>query len=228
MVLASTIVAVLFAVIAAGGEVQYAERSPSFWNESPTVIAPPPTMAPAAVGPDEPGPSEPVELELPPILLVLLRIVFYGAVAIVAATVLVYAWRNRPRLRWWRRRVDHADFDSLDDLAGALAADAQAQRDALRRGSPRNGIVECWLRLETAVVAAGVERKPSDTSAELTERVLAVHHVEPSAIAALAALYREARFSDHSMGEEARRAAIDALDAVHDSLRSGSSTVAVT
>ena len=65
-----------------------------------------------------------------------------------------------------------------------------------------------------------MQRDPADTSTELTERVLASRHVDPAAIARLAALYREARFSDHAMGEDARRAAIEALDAVHDGLRS--------
>ena len=78
------------------------------------------------------------------------------------------------------------------------------------------------------MIDAGVRRNPADTSTELTERVLATCHVEPAAIAALAALYREARFSDHEMGEDARRAAIEALDAVHDSLRSATPTVAST
>ena len=84
---------------------------------------------------------------------------------------------------------------------------------------PRNAIVECWLRLEAAVIAAGVERAPSDTSAELTERVLASCQVDGAAISTLAALYREARFSEHPMGEESRRSAIDALGVVHHSLR---------
>jgi hypothetical protein len=59
-------------------------------------------------------------------------------------------------------------------------------------------------------------------------RVLATHHVDPVAIARLAALYREARFSDHPMGEDARRAAIDALDDVHDGLRTDRITVDAT
>ena len=99
----------------------------------------------------------------------------------------------------------------LDEVATAITADAAAQQSALRRGTPRNAIVECWLRLEAAVVAAGVPRRPADTSTDLMLRVMAARPIDPTAIANLAALYREARFSDHPMTEDSRREAIDAL-----------------
>jgi hypothetical protein len=141
---------------------------------------------------------------------------------VFAIIVLTFAWRHRPNLRLRRPRGRPAvEFDALDDVAAAITADAAAQRSALQRGAPRNAIVECWLLLEAAVVDVGVQRDPSDTSAEFTQRVLATVSVDPAAIADLAALYREARFSDHPMNEESRRAAIEALDAVHDGLRSG-------
>ncbi len=68
---------------------------------------------------------------------------------------------------------------------------------------------------------AGVQRRPSDTSSELTQRVLADRDVDPAAIAELASLYRVARFSDHEISEASRQAALHALDRVHDSLRPG-------
>ncbi len=54
--------------------------------------------------------------------------------------------------------------------------------------------------------------RPSETSAELTVRVL--HHldVDPRPVARLAALYREARFSEHELGEDARADARTALE----------------
>jgi hypothetical protein len=75
--------------------------------------------------------------------------------------------------------------------------------------------VACWLRLEASVIAAGVERRPSDTSTELVQRVLGDHQVNPKSLAVLAWLYREARFSDHEMTEAERATAISALDQVH-------------
>ena len=178
-----------------------------------------------------PKPVEYDPIQTPRVVEVILRALIYGGVAVAAVLLLLNVWRHRPQPQWRRlrrRRRRSVQFEVLDDVAAVINADADAQRAALQRGSPRNAIVECWLRLEAAVVAAGVPRDPADTSTELTVRVLATHHVDPVAIARLAALYREARFSDHPMGEDARRAAIDALDDVHDGLRTDRITVDAT
>ena len=216
--LTGIIVAVLLAAVAAGGEVDLAERAPQFVTE-PAPAEPVTTIPPIEndFGQVEPRPP----LELPGWVEVIARSLFYACLAVFAVVASVFLWRHRPRLRWPRwRRPARADFDVLGDVAATVTADADAQRAALGRGAPRNAIVECWLRLEAAVTDAGVERNPADTSAELTERVLATHQVDGAAISTLAALYREARFSEHPIGEESRRAAIEALDAVHDGLRS--------
>jgi hypothetical protein len=216
--LAGALVAVLFAVVATSGGVEFADRAPSFDSES-RVVPPPPTTVPPTTVPA--GTPEGSPWQLPAFVEVIVRVVFLTVVAIFAVLVLLYAWQHRPTWRWTRGRRRHAaDFVPLDDVAAAVTADADAQRAALAHGSPRNAIVECWLRLERSVIEAGVRRDPSDTSAELTERVLANGHVDPTAISRLAELYREARFSNHSMGEDSRHAAIAALDAVHAGLRS--------
>jgi hypothetical protein len=219
VVLTGVVVAVLFAAIATGGEVKLAERAPSFARD-PTPNSPVTTIAPAPTVAEPPATRAP--LELPQFIEVIARVFFYGCLAVLAIIVLTLAWRHRPNLRLRRpRRPSTVEFDALDDVATAITADAEAQRCALQGGAPRNAIVKCWLRLEAAVVDVGVERYPSDTSAEFTQRVLATVSVDPVAIADLAALYREARFSSHPMNEESRRAAIEALDAVHEGLRSG-------
>ncbi|MET0910667.1 MAG: DUF4129 domain-containing protein, partial [Ilumatobacteraceae bacterium] len=166
--------------------------------------------------------AESTEWRVPGFLDVILRVVFFAGVAIIVWLVVRYAWRHRPKLRWTRhpRRPRSDEFDVLDEVATAITADAAAQQSALRRGTPRNAIVECWLRLEAAVVAAGVPRRPADTSTDLMLRVMAARPIDPTAIANLAALYREARFSDHPMTEDSRREAIDALDIVHEGLGS--------
>ena len=127
-----------------------------------------------------------------------------GALIVLAAVAAGRAWQNRPRLIWRRQRAVE-DFDVLEpvDLAAAVAADAAAQRAALAGGTPRNGIVECWLRLEAVIADAGVPRRQSDTSAELTERVLAARAVDPAAIRTLSSLYREARALDPPDGRRA-------------------------
>lgn len=221
-------VAVLFAAIATAGPVEFAAREPSIpWD--PALDSPVTTIEPGPPVDDEAVEYDPIQT--PRIVEVILRALIYGGAAVAAVLVLLNVWRHRPQPQWRRlrrRRRRSVQFEVLDDVATVLSADADAQRAALQRGSPRNAIVECWLRLEAAVVAAGVPRDPADTSTELTERVLATHHVDPVAIARLAALYREARFSDHPMGEDARRAAIDALDDVHDGLRTDRITVDAT
>jgi hypothetical protein len=218
-VLTGLIVAVLFVAIATGGEVQFADGAPSFARD-PTPAAPVTTIAPLTAADTDGAVSEP--LELPAFVEVIARVFFYACLAVFAVIALRFAWHHRPNLRVRRpRRPEAVEFDSLDDVADAISADADAQQSALQRGAPRNAIVECWLRLEATVVDAGVPRFPSDTSAEFTQRALATVSVDPAAIADLAALYREARFSDHPMDEDSRRAAIAALDAVHAGLRPG-------
>ena len=76
----------------------------------------------------------------------------------------------------------------------------------LRTGAPRNAIVAAWLDLETSVAATGLPRDPAETSTEFTERVIGTWDVDRLRLGDLAALYREARFSVHELGEAHRRA----------------------
>ncbi len=211
--LTGTIVAVLFVAVATAGSVEFADPSISSSGIPPDTTIPDTVLSI--------GTAESTEWQVPGFLGVILRVVFFVGVAIIVWLVLRYAWRHRPTLRWSRRRRPRpVEFDVLDEVATAITADAEAQQLALRRGTPRNAIVECWLRLEAAVVAAGVPRRPADTSTDLMLRVLAERPIDPTAIANLAALYREARFSDHPMSEDSRREAIDALGIVHEGLGS--------
>lgn len=206
------VVALLLVVVATSGEVRYAERAPSLpWGlEFDRPAAQPLPTTPSLPPPESIGGSP---RELPAFVGTLFRLVLYGGIAALAALALWKAWQHRPRLTWHRKPAD--DFETLDEVAASVAADAEAQRAALRQGTPRNAIVQCWLRLERAIVESGLERDPANTAAELTERILSEFPVEPAAAHTLAALYREARFSTHPMGEDARRAAVDALDALH-------------
>lgn len=125
-----------------------------------------------------------------------------------------YLWRNR-----WRApaRPVEVDFDVLpeDAVAEALREDAEGQLAAVRHGTPADGIVRCWLRLEEAITGAGLPPRRSETSAEFTVRVLRALDIDPRAIGTLARLYREARFSEHQLDETARAAAVSALERLH-------------
>lgn len=210
--LVGTVVGLLFAAVATSGPVPLADRAPTFLDDV-EVDRP---AEPIVLGPARAEETEREPWEMPAEVETVLRTIVTVLLVAAAAVALHRLWRDRPTLRWRRRHRPPTDgLEVLPDVVGSLSADAEAQRAALRRGAPRNAIVECWLRLEATVAAAGVEPDPAETSDELTRRVLARHRVDPGALDELAALYREARFSDHQMGEPSRQRAIEALDAVH-------------
>ncbi len=144
-------------------------------------------------------------------------VVLLSLLALAALTILVGAvWLRRRRAERERRRegagarVDHDDaFDQ--EVPDAIAQAAEDQLTALTAGTPRNAIVACWLGLEEAAATAGIARDPAETSAEFTARTLSTYAVNDTAITVLSALYREARFSEHTLTEAHRSAAVDAL-----------------
>lgn len=149
-----------------------------------------------------------------------------GALLIVAvATLVVWAvragvWRPTGRFRLHRRRGGRMTV--LPDVPEReLAVDVDAARFALSEGTPRNAIVACWMQLERDAAAAGIPRAAAETSAEYVERVLSASSVDPEPIRVLAALYREARFSDHELGDDHRTRALAALNRVEHGLRHG-------
>lgn len=129
-----------------------------------------------------------------------------------------YLWRNRRRSP--ERPVD-VEFVVLPETAVVerLRDDVASQVAAVQEGSPRNGIVRCWLRLEEVVAEAGLPRHPWETSAEYTVRILRTIDLDPHAIGELSRLYREARFSEHELDEQARTRAGTALRQLHSDLQ---------
>ena len=107
----------------------------------------------------------------------------------------------------------------VTDETPHLDLDVEAQLGALATGDARNAIVACWMQLEHDVAAAGLPRSPAETSAEFTERVLARAVVDTTAVVDLAERYREARFSQHDLGDADRDRAVDALRRIHASLK---------
>ena len=137
------------------------------------------------------------------------------ALALLLAVVVVLA------IRVIRRRRRAAPPESARTAPGrALLTDRRAahQTRMLREGSPREAIIAAWLDLERLVAAAGVPRRPSETSSELVVRVLDDREVPAAALTDLAALFREARFSTHEPTEALRERAAGDLDAVHAAL----------
>ena len=137
------------------------------------------------------------------------------ALTLLLAVVVVLAIRANH----WRRHA--APPESAREAPDrALLTDRRAAHQArmLREGSPREAIIATWLDLERLVAAAGVPRRPSETSSELVVRVLDDREVPAAALTDLAALFREARFSTHELTEALRERAAGDLDAVHAAL----------
>ncbi|WP_050669020.1 DUF4129 domain-containing protein [Luteipulveratus halotolerans] len=135
-------------------------------------------------------------------------------IALIALTVAV-GRAVLAALRGRRLRRSRALHDPVPPVAEAVAESRHAQHAALLEGAPSNAIVACWVQLEQSVADAGVHRAPSETSAELTLRVLDDLDTDREALRILAGLYREARYSQHPLTEDHRRRAQDALDRIH-------------
>ena len=129
------------------------------------------------------------------------------------------AWRARSRRR--RPQLEEVEFEVLGSagrVSDVIEEDAVQQRALLEDGEPRNAIVACWQRFEEQATRGGVVRRPWQTTGEYVLGALDLVGADRGAVSRLADLYREARFSDHPMTDEHRRAALDALDTIHRSL----------
>ena len=136
------------------------------------------------------------------------------ALALLLAVVVLAIRVNRRR----RRAAPPESAREAPDRALLTDRRAAHQARMLREGSPREAIIAAWLDLERLVAAAGVPRRPSETSSELVVRVLDDREVPAAALTDLAALFREARFSTHELTEALRERAAGDLDAVHAAL----------
>lgn len=152
----------------------------------------------------------------------LAQVATIAVVLYLAYRALRWASRLRRERQRGRQRGPDFPFEVLDEpqrVAEAIVTDASEQRMLLLEGAPRNAVVACWHRFETQASSVGLAREPWETSSEFTLRLLDLVSAEPQAVSELATLYREARFSDHELGEEARERAIAALDSLHRQLR---------
>jgi hypothetical protein len=184
--------------------------APPLVGRTPIVTTETASATPTTTGTPLHAGTPPVALEI--VFQVLVVLVIAAAVAVVIA-LLGSVWR-RPRLV--TRTVGDFVVPEVPDELLDTAADRISR---LEEGEPRNAIVAAWLGLETSSAATGLPRDPAETSTEYTTRVLHTWDVDPRSLGELAALYREARFSRHPLGEEHRRRAIRDLTSLHDDLR---------
>jgi hypothetical protein len=148
-------------------------------------------------------------------------VVLFLAVRLLAS--LQQMWLGRRRRRRRREEEKEVAFEvlgSAQQVTEVIAEDALEQRTELEiGGDPRNAIVACWHRFEVQAQRAGVERRRWQTTSEFVLGLLDLVGADHGAVARLADLYREARFSDHPMTDAHRAEALAALDEIHASLR---------
>jgi hypothetical protein len=108
---------------------------------------------------------------------------------------------------------------TADVLPEVLLEGAREGEQLLARGTAGNAVIAAWVALEDAVRSAGVRQDDSMTAAELVTTVLRSYSVDREPLDTLATLYREARFSRHTLEEDMRTEAREALQHVQVDLR---------
>ncbi|MEP6816160.1 MAG: DUF4129 domain-containing protein [Marmoricola sp.] len=216
--------ALLVAWAAASGPVGLAAES----GTPPSYAGPSPDRSGRPLQPSASASPKPVK-ERPPSRGPNLSWIRYVVLGLLVAGALRLVVRALPRLaRMWRELPDTGPRDTgadlallpgADELARVLAADRVRQLAAVDEGSPRNGIVGAWHRLEEITAASGLPRNGWETSAEFTVRMLKALDLDPRAAGRLVELYRMARFSSHELDERQRDQARSALGRLHDDVR---------
>ena len=109
-----------------------------------------------------------------------------------------------PTLRRWKRKNVSSDVELADvppeegDEAMHTAVD-RALLELDDQPDAREAVVRAWLLLGEAAAVAGTPRRPSESAREYARRLASVHRLPSASLERLAALYREARFSDHEV-----------------------------
>lgn len=154
----------------------------------------------------------------PPFIVDVVTWVAKVALALIVLAVLVAVVREL--VRWWATREAPPE-DVPDDMVvpEVLLRGARDGEQLLAIGTPANAVVAAWVALEAGVRAVGVRDDATRTSEELVTAVLRSYSVDRAPLDVLAALYREARFSTHPIGEEMRDRAREALQQVQVELR---------
>jgi Domain of unknown function (DUF4129) len=106
------------------------------------------------------------------------------------------------------------------DAAEALAAALDDSLDDLRADPDlRRAIVAAYARMETALAAAGIPRRPAEAPLEYLERALLALDTSAGSVRRLTDLFEWARFSQYEPEPPMRDEAVDALIAVRAELR---------
>jgi len=130
----------------------------------------------------------------------------------VVAVALVARARRRKPPREWRFRSQESLAAALDDSLDDLRNEPDLRR----------AIIAAYARMERALGAAGLPRRPAEAPLEYLARTLRELETSGPAVGRLTDLFEWAKFSQHEPEPEMRDEAIDALVAVRDELRAPS------
>ena len=131
-------------------------------------------------------------------------------VLVAGSAVLLYAGRGARRTpRPWRLHSKDAVSLALDESLDDLRSEPDLRR----------AIIAAYARMERALAAGGIPRRPSEAPFEYVERALGDLDTSAASARRLTDLFEWAKFSQHEPGPEMRDEAIDALVAVRDELR---------
>jgi Domain of unknown function (DUF4129) len=147
-------------------------------------------------------------------------LIIAGLIVLTLAVFAILRDQSRRRARRKGRRVaQRPESRTQEDLVAALDAGLEELSDADR--DPRRAVIACWVRLEQAAAAAGTTRHPGDSPTDLVGRLLAEQQVDARVLAALAAVYREARYATHAVDDRMRGQARSALEQLRADLGAG-------
>lgn len=131
-------------------------------------------------------------------------------VLVAGVAVLLLASRGAKHApRPWRLRSQEAVSLALDESLDDLRNEPDLRR----------AIIAAYSRMERALAAGGVPRRPAEAPFEYVERALQELDAGAEGVRRLTDLFEWAKFSHHDPEPEMRDEAIDALVAVRDELR---------
>jgi len=134
-------------------------------------------------------------------------------VAVATAGVAAAWWSARARRKARGEGNEPTLAEALDDVLAETLDDLRAEAD------PRRAVIGAYARLERALAAYGVPRRPAEAPLEYLGRMLAEAEVGPVAVKRLTLLFERARFSQHEVDVLMKDEAIDALETVREDLR---------
>src|SRR6266511_527180 len=135
-----------------------------------------------------------------------------GWIPFVVVSVLLAGLAAAIVLRSEQARRRRAALDGpgrqLAELLQGTLADLEDEPD------PRRAVIAAWIRMEGGLAAAGLPRHAAEAPLEYVARVLEQANVQPASVRRLADLFERAKFSQHTIDEAMRAAAIEAVTTI--------------